>query len=190
MKKSLSLSLVLTLVGAPVLAAEEAGGGPLEVNGGLVIWTLIVFALLFAVLRKFAWPAILGAVEAREQALERQLAEAEKNRSDSAALLAEHKKLIAEARSGAQGLLAEAKVAAEKERAAALEKTRQEQDELLDRARRDIAAERDKALVETSPRGGGPFARGGASNWSVSGSTSDADRELVSGYLDSLEKAN
>jgi F-type H+-transporting ATPase subunit b len=189
MKKSLSLSLVLMLVGAPVLAAEEAGGGPLEVNGGLVIWTLIVFALLFAVLRKFAWPAILGAVEAREQALERQLAEAEKNRSDSAALLAEHKKLIAEARSGAQGLLAEAKVAAEKERTAILEKTRQEQDELLDRVRRDIAAERDKALVEIR-REAVDISLAAAGRLVGERFTSDADRALVSRYLSSVEKAN
>lgn len=189
MKKSLSLALILMLAGVPVLAAEEAGGGPLDVNGGLVIWTLIVFALLFAVLRKFAWPAILGAVEAREQALERQLADAEKNRADSAALLAEHKKLIAEARSGAQGLLAEAKVAAEKERAAVLEKTRLEQDALLDRARREIASERDKALVEMR-REAVDISLAAAARLVGERFTSDADRVLVTRYLGSVEKAN
>src|SRR5205814_8773259 len=68
-------------------------------------------------------------VEAREKALEKQLAEAERNRAESAALLEEHKKLIATARTQAHAVLAESKALAEKERAVALEKTRQERSE-------------------------------------------------------------
>ena len=45
---------------------------------------------------KFAYPALLGAVEARERALQEQLDTAERNRAESEALLAEHKKLLAE----------------------------------------------------------------------------------------------
>ena len=44
--------------------------------------------------------------------------------------------------------MAEVKVMAEKERATALEKTRHEQEALLDRARRDIAEEREKAIAD------------------------------------------
>ena len=95
------------------MAAEgEGASGPLVVNGGLVIWTLIIFGFLLVVLRKFAWPAILGAVEAREQSLERQLAEAARNREEAAALLEQHRRSsLAEARTQAQGLMAEAKAA-------------------------------------------------------------------------------
>ena len=52
---------------------------------GLMIWTVVVFLLLLLLLRKFAYPALLGAVEAREEALQRQLYEAERNRAESAA---------------------------------------------------------------------------------------------------------
>src|SRR3954470_12518507 len=135
----------LSLLLAPALAAqEEHASGPLSVEGGLMFWTIVVFLILLAVLKKFAWPAVLGAVEAREKALEEQLAEAERNRAESAALLEEHKNLIAGAKSQAHAVLAEAKALAEKERAVALEKTRQEQEELLARARRDIHTERDR----------------------------------------------
>jgi hypothetical protein len=41
----------------PVLAQEGEASGPLVVNGGLMIWTLVVFVLLFLVLKRFAWPA-------------------------------------------------------------------------------------------------------------------------------------
>src|SRR6266508_728937 len=113
MKKPLLALAPLSLLLAPALAAqEEPASGPLTVEGGLMFWTIVVFVVLLAVLWKFAWPAILGAVEAREKALEEQLA------------------------------------AAERERAVAMEKTKQEQEELLARARREIAAERDRAVAD------------------------------------------
>jgi len=45
---------------------EAAGAGPFTINGGLILWTLVVFGLLFALLWKFGWPAILKSVEERE----------------------------------------------------------------------------------------------------------------------------
>jgi F-type H+-transporting ATPase subunit b len=129
-------------------AAQEHAAGPLTVEWGLMFWTIIVFGLLLAILWKFAWPAILGAVEAREQALERQLAEAARDREQAAALLAEHQKLIADAKSQAHAIIVEARGISERERALAMEKTRQEQEELLARARREIGAERDRAVAE------------------------------------------
>jgi F-type H+-transporting ATPase subunit b len=127
---------------------EEHASGPLTVDGGLMIWTVFIFVLLLAILRKFAWPAILGAVEARERALEQQLAEAERNRAEAAKLLEEHRRLLAEAKGQAHAIVVEARQLAEKERAVAMEKTKQEQEELLARARREIAAERDRAVAE------------------------------------------
>src|SRR5918999_531579 len=104
-----------------LLAQEQhAARGPLSVEPGLMIWTVVVFVALLLVLRKFAWPALLSAVEAREKALEEQLAEAERNRAEAARLLAQHEKLIAEGRASAHALLAEARAAAEKERALAM----------------------------------------------------------------------
>ena len=54
--------------------AEEAAPGfasPFEVNFGLFFWTWVVFIVLFLVLKRFAWPAILKATEEREQTLAR-----------------------------------------------------------------------------------------------------------------------
>src|SRR3954452_7531179 len=119
---------------------EHAPPGPLSVEPGLMIWTVIVFVALLLILRKFAWPSILGAVEARERALEEQLAEAERNRKEAAELLAQHQKLLAEGRAQAQTLLAGARTSAERERALSMEKARQKQEDLLGRARRHISA--------------------------------------------------
>lgn len=167
-------------------AEAGAASGPLVVNGGLMIWTIVVFVLLLVILRKFAWPVILGAVRAREQALEQQIAAAEKNRAESAALLEEHKKLLAEARSQGQALLVEAKAMAEKERGAAMERTRQEQADLLDRARRDIAAEKERAIQELK-REAVDLSLAAASRLIGQRLNNETDRKLVESYLSSLE---
>ena len=57
-------------------------------------------------------------------------------------------KMIGEAKTQAHGIIVEARGIAEKERALAMEKTRQEQEELLERARREIRDERDRAVAE------------------------------------------
>jgi F-type H+-transporting ATPase subunit b len=188
MKKELGLAFAALVGGTTPLLAEDASG-PLVVNGGLMIWTLVVFGLLFLVLRRFAWPAILQAVEAREHALERQLAEAARNREESAALLAEHRKLVAESRASAQALMAEASASAEKERAAAVEKTRQEQDDLLARTRRELQAERERAIAELR-REVVDLSLAAATKLIGQRLDSAADRALVEAYLKTVEKVN
>jgi F-type H+-transporting ATPase subunit b len=168
------------------LQEPHAAPGPLTVEPGLMIWTVVVFLLLLLVLKRFAYPALLGAVEARERALQEQLDEAERNRTESAALLAEHKKLLAEARTQAHGLLVEARTIAEKERALAMEKTAQEQQGLLERARRDIATERDRAIAELR-REAVDLSLAAASKLIGERLNSDTDRKLVQEYLTSLD---
>jgi F-type H+-transporting ATPase subunit b len=165
---------------------EEHASGPLTVEGGLMLWTVFIFLILLLVLRRFAWPAILGAVEAREQALEQQLAEAERSRAEAAALLAEHKQLVADAKGQAHGIIVDARQLAEKERAAAMEKTKQEQQELLARARREIAVERDRAIADLR-REAVDLSLAAASKLIGERVGSDTDRRLVLDYLATLD---
>jgi F-type H+-transporting ATPase subunit b len=164
----------------------HAAPGPLTVEWGLMFWTIVVFLLLLAVLWRYAYPALLGAVEARERALQEQLDEAERNRAESVALLAEHKKLLADARTQAHGLLVEARTSAEKERALAMEKTMQEQQQLLERARREIGSERDRAIAELRAEAV-ELSLAAASKLIGERLDSDTDRKLVQQYLAGLD---
>lgn len=165
---------------------EEHTSGPLTVEGGLMLWTVFIFILLLLVLKRFAWPAILGAVEAREQALEHQLAEAERSRTEAAALLAEHKRLVADAKGQAHGIIVDARQLAEKERAAAMEKTKQEQQEFLARARREIDVERDRAIADLR-REAVDLSLAAASKLIGERVGTDTDRKLVMDYLATLD---
>ena len=189
MRKSLGLALLLvTGTGGPVFAQDTGagGGGPLTVDGGLVIWTLVVFGLLLYVLKRNAWPVLLAAVREREQKLERQLAEAEKNRAEAAALLEEHKRLLAAAKGEAQEILNKAKTVAEKERATLLAKAREEYERLLARARKEIDEEKEKALLALR-REAVDLSIAAAAKLLDANLDTEANRRLVTEYLASLE---
>ena len=176
----------MMLVTATTIQEQHAPPGPLTVEFGLMFWTVVVFILLLLILKRFAYPSLLGAVEARERALQQQLDEAERNRLESAALLEEHKKLLAEARTQAHGLVVEARASAEKERVLAMERTLQEQQEILERARRDITEERDRAIVELR-REAVDLSLAAASKLIGERLTSETDRKLVQEYLTTLD---
>ena len=176
-----------------LLAVSEGAPGapvsPFEVNPGLIIWTWIVFGVLFLLLKKYAWPAILSVTEEREQTIRRHLEEAEQAHAKAQALLAEQQKLLGESRTQAQAIMAEAKSAAEKERSVAVQKTRDEQDQLLARARREIAAEGEKARQELR-REAVDLSLAAASKLIGERLSAEADKKIVMDYLASLESAH
>jgi F-type H+-transporting ATPase subunit b len=163
-------------------AASGAPTSPFEVNFGLFFWTWVVFGILLFVLWKYAWPGILKATVDRENKIKAQLAEAEQQNTEAKAALARAEALQLEARQSAQQLLAEAKAAVEKERAAAVEKVKAEQDALLDRTRREIASERDKAIADLR-REAVDLALGAASKVIGERLDTEADRKVVLDYL-------
>jgi F-type H+-transporting ATPase subunit b len=169
----------------PVALAEATSPSPLTVDGGLMLWTLFVFGLLLYLLKRSAWPVLLRAVRDREERLEKQIAEAERHRAEAAALLEEHRKLLAGAKTEAQEILARAHGVAEKEHAALVAKAREEADEQLARARRDIADEKAKAILELR-REAVDLSIAAASKLIESQLDSDANRRLVSEYLETL----
>ena len=173
-----------------LMAAEGTGpASPFEVNFGLFFWTWLVFLALFLLLKRFAWPPIVKATEEREQTIAKQLEEAKTHNAEAAAHLAEQQKLLGEARSQGQQLLADAKQAADRERSLVLEKTKQAQEALLDRAKQDIAAEREKALRALREEAV-DLSLAVASKLIEQRLDSDGDRKLVVSYLGSLEETN
>ena len=148
---AVAAALAQAILAAPAGAQEAAAEptpGLMSPNPGLKIWTLLIFAALFFVLKRYAFPPIVGAVEARERALEEAIEGAKRDRDAAARLLAEQQAALEATRAEAQGLIAQARAGAEKMRADQLEQTRVQQQELLERARRDIEAEKSRAIAD------------------------------------------
>jgi len=187
MRSTLLRALTLLAISASSAAAQEGGErvNILAPKAGLMIWTLIIFGLLFFVLRRYAFPPITAAVEAREQALNDAIEGAKRDRDEAARILAEQRAQIEAARTEAQRFIADGRAAGEKIRADMIEQTRQQQQELIDRARRDIEGERDRAIAELR-REAVELAIAGAGKVIEKNLDDQSNRRLVEGFLASL----
>ncbi len=184
----IATALLVTAEPAFAAAAAEGGGGLLNPNTGLMAWTLIIFVTLFLLLRKYAFPAIVAAVEARERALEEAITSAKRDREEAAKLLEEHRRQIEAARADAQRLIAEGGKAGEKIRTDMIEEARRQQQEILDRARQEIGLERDRAIAELR-REAVDLAIKGASKVIERNLDDDTNRKIVEDFLAGLQQA-
>lgn len=171
-------------------SAAAADGAPEKVNllspnGGLMFWTLVIFLILFAILGKLVFPKILAAVEAREKALEEAIEGAKHDREEASRLLAEQQRQIEAARGEAQKLIVEGRQVGEKLRADMIEETHQQQQQMLERARREIEAEKQKAIVEMR-REAIELAIAGASKVIEKNLDDKSNRKIVESFLSSI----
>ena len=113
-----------------------------------MFWTLLIFLVLLFVLSRAAFKPMLAAVEAREKSLEEAIANAQADREAAAKLLAEHRSQLENARNEAQKLIVEGRSVGEKIRAEMVEETRTQQQEMLERARREIEGEKQRAIAD------------------------------------------
>jgi F-type H+-transporting ATPase subunit b len=187
-------SLLLTANAAIAFAQEHAPAAAGEahetfaltdIRMNLMVYTLFTFLITFWVLKKYAFPPMFKAVEAREKALEEAIEGAKRDRDAAAVLLAEQQKALDASRGEAQKFIADARGVAEKMRTDLLEQTRKEQGDLLERARRDIEGERDKAIAQLR-REAVELAIVGASKVIEENLDSDKNRKLVDSYLASI----
>jgi F-type H+-transporting ATPase subunit b len=170
------------------VAQEAKGGGAnlLSPNGGLMFWTIVIFVILLVVLSRYAFKPMLSAVEARERSLQAAIDEAKRDRDESARVLAEHRAQLEKARSEAQKLIADGGATAEKLRADLLEQTKAQQQELLDRARREIETEKVNAIAALR-REAVDLAIAGAGKVIERNLDNDANRKLVETFLGSVK---
>ena len=142
-------TLLMNITAAVV--AQEGKADLLSPNGGLMFWTIVIFAILLVVLSRYAFKPMLSAVEARERSLQQAIDDAKRDREEAARVLADHRAQLEQARSEAQKLIADGRATAEKLRNDLLEQTKVQQQEMLDRARRDIETEKTNAIAGVNP---------------------------------------
>ncbi len=185
MRKILTLSMFL--LAAPAYASEAAAEKTnlMSPNTGLMFWTLVIFVALWIILSRYAFKPITAAVEAREAALREAIETAKRDRDEAALLLLQHRAKIEEARGEAQRFIAEARAAGEKVKSHMLEETKAQQQEMLDRARREIEAERDRAIAQLR-REAVELAISGAEKVIERNLDSEANRKIVETFLASI----
>jgi len=118
----------------------------MEINPGLMLWTIINFILFFLLLKKFAWGPITKALDAREKGIKDNIESAQKARAEADKYLANYQKQLAEAQNEAQKIIAKARQDAERVRDELVSKSKLEADSQLERARKQIDLESQEAV--------------------------------------------
>lgn len=141
------LSHIAAVLPLAAETAEEEGGNFLVTPElGLMIWTLLIFGVTFMVLKKFAFPKIGEALDKRAATIRESLEAAEQQKEESDKLLADYRQRLTEAREQADEIVSKARKAAENTKSEATIEGQAKREELVDAARKDIEAEKARAL--------------------------------------------
>ncbi|MEK7200365.1 MAG: F0F1 ATP synthase subunit B [Bacteroidota bacterium] len=115
---------------------------------GLLLWTLLAFLIVFFILKKMAWPAILKGLKEREQSITDAIATAERVKIEMAALKNENEALMARAREERSIMIKEAKEQTLKMIGEAKDKAKGEYDRIVADAQVAISQQKNAALTE------------------------------------------
>jgi F-type H+-transporting ATPase subunit b len=128
--------------------ASHSKPNVMDVRFDLTIWSIIIFAGLFLILRKYAWGPILEGLQKREKTIESSLEEAKKAREEVAAQRAEFEKRLAEANQEIPRLMEQARKDAELLKEEMRTQANADIQTERQRLRREIEVAKDQALHE------------------------------------------
>ena len=172
-------------------AHGEHGETPELIRGpqaGLVtaITTLIVFALLLAVLGKYAWGPIASGLKQREDKIRKDIADAEAARARAEQTLRDYSAKLASAENEVRELINKATADAERAATGIRTRAQQEAEETKERAIRDIDAAAKQAMAEVYEQTA-TLATGVAEKILRRNLNADDQRDLVNQSLEQLQ---
>ena len=164
----------------PLLAGELT-----DINLTLTAFTLILFTLFVIVLSKFAWGPLLAAIDEREKSIRDALEGSQKANAEAAALLAQHKDLVRQIGAEREEIIKKATKEAEEFRIDLMAKARTDGDDIVRRAKEQIARESAVALAKLREEVA-DLAVLGAAKIVASSMTPEAQKKLVSDFVSTL----
>lgn len=115
---------------------------------GLLFWMVLIFGIVFFILAKFGFPVITGMVDKRRERIEKSIAAAAEAEEKLASLSQEHARMVEQTRLEQGRILQEAAEARDRIVAQAKQQASDEASKILEKAKLEIAAERESALKD------------------------------------------
>ena len=115
---------------------------------GLMIWTLVSFAITLVVLKRYAFGPIQKLIDDRRERIRQSVEEADRAREEARSLLEEHRALLTQARGEAESILSEARKIADGQRERMREETEEDRQRRLEETNRQIEQATQQALAE------------------------------------------
>ena len=126
----------------------------LEINSGLILWTILTFVIVLVILKSAAWKPLLAALAAREESIRASLREAADARGEAAKLLEENRRQLAQAEVQSQRIIREGRDMGERLKAELLEKANATSLHMIEQAKEEIRREKDAALIQLRAEAG------------------------------------
>ncbi len=120
----------------------------LEINPGLILWTIVTFILLALLLGKLAWKPLLKAINDREGSIRTALEKSEQAKDEAQRLLEENKRQLAKAAEDVRRLIKEGEANAERRRLEIEQEAQQHAQRRLKEAEEEIARLKDSAVAK------------------------------------------
>jgi F-type H+-transporting ATPase subunit b len=130
------------------LASEGGGGSLVEVNPGLVFWTVITFIVLMLVLKKIAWKPILTALNQREDAIKESLEKAEKAKEEAQKILQENQASLLKAEEESKKIIEQSREYAQKLKDQMMRDSKEQAQKIIDDATAQIEQKKEAAFSE------------------------------------------
>ncbi len=139
---------MLTQITLAVIASEGGNGGLLDVNPGLMIWTVVTFVILLLILKKVAWKPILTALDKRESDIRESLAQAEKAKEDARQILEQNQANLAKAEEESKKIIDQSRAYAETLKEQLIKESKEQAKKIVDDASLEIQRKKDTAFDE------------------------------------------
>jgi F-type H+-transporting ATPase subunit b len=127
---------------------EAAKPSLIDINFGLMFWTIVTFLIVLYVLKRFAFGPIQALLDERRNTIVSDIDAAEQAREEAQTALAEYRAALAESRKEATQIVESARRTAEEQRREALAELEAEKARQVERARAEIESERRRSLQE------------------------------------------
>jgi len=131
-----------------VIASEGGNGGLLDVNPGLMIWTVVTFIILLLILKKVAWKPILSALDKRENDIREALAQAETAKEEAKKILEENQANLAKAEEESKKIIEQSRNYAQTLKEQMLSDSKEQAKKIVDEASSEIERKKDAAFEE------------------------------------------
>ena len=124
----------------------------LSLNPWDILWTIVNLLVLYAIFRKFLFQPVTNIIHEREDMINKQFEDAQKQQDDAAQMKSEYENQLKGAREKADQIILDAKTRAQEEYNNKMEATRAEADHMLEKAKSDIANEQEKATRDAQAK--------------------------------------
>jgi F-type H+-transporting ATPase subunit b len=171
-----------------LVPAALAAGGFTDLEFGLTLWTVVLFAIFAFVLTKLGWKPLLAMIEEREKGIHESVGSAQKANEEAQRLLAQHQELIREAGRQREEIMKRAMADAETVKTDLIAQARAESDRMVQKAKEQIEREKKLAIQELRSSVA-DLAVEAAAKIVQSSLTPEAQKKLVHDFIDNLPQA-